>query len=237
MRAGRLGTPVTIGLIALFAALPAAAQTVTLDEGTFRLLVGGREVGTETFSIRQNGSGADAVIIARGRVVVNSDPGARELTSSLQLAGTLRPAAYDVRLEGEDARQIAGRVAGGRFSARVVSSAGENMREYLVSDGAVVVDDGIAHHYYFLARRLGSESSARIPIVIPQDSRQVVAEISAGSGEAVTVGGSSVQGRRITVRPGDGAERIVWVDGEGRVLRVEIAANRFVAERTALPGG
>jgi hypothetical protein len=215
---------------------PVASQTVTLDEGTFRLLIGGREVGTETFSIRQNGSGAEAVIIARGRVVLDSDPGARQLTSSLQLAGgTLRPAAYDVKLEGEDARQIAGRVAGGRFSARIVSSAGENMREYLVSEGAVVVDEGIAHHYYFLARRLGEGASARIPIVVPQDSRQVVAEVTAGAREAVRVGGGSVEGRRLTVRAG-GEERSVWVDDAGRVLRVELG-DRFVAERTAPPGG
>lgn len=238
MTAGRLGTYIGIASLALLTAGPAAAQTVTLDEGTFRLLVGGREVGTETFSIRQNGSGADAVIIARGRVVLDSEPGARQLTSSLQLAGgTLRPAAYDVKLEGADARQIAGRVTGGRFSARIVSSAGENMREYLVSDGAVVIDEGIAHHYYFLARRLGGDASARVPIVIPQDSRQVIAEVTAGAQEAVTVGGGSAQGRRLTVRPGGSAERTVWVDGEGRVLRLEIPGSRFVAERSAPPGG
>lgn len=235
MNAFRLAAHAAFVSMTLVAA-PATAQTVTLDEGTFRLLIGGREVGTETFSIRQNGSGADAVIIARGRVVLDTDPGARQLTSSLQLAGgTLRPAAYDVKLEGADARQIAGRVAGGRFSARIVSSAGENMREYLVSEGAVVVDEGIAHHYYFLARRLGDAGSARIPIVVPQDSRQLVAEVTAGARESVRVGGGSVEGRRLTVSAG-GEDRTVWVDAEGRVLRVELG-DRFVAERTAPPGG
>lgn len=230
--------PVVLGaLAAVLCAASAKAQTVTLDEGTFRLLIGGREVGTETFSIRQNGSGGDAVIIARGRVVLDNDPGARQLTSSLQLAGgSLRPAAYDVKVEGADERQIAGRVAGGRFSARIVSSAGENMREYLVSEGAVVVDDGIAHHYYFLARRLGDQASASIPVVIPQDSRQVIAEVTAGPRESVQVGGTSVQGRRLTVSIG-GNQRTVWVDDEGRVLRVEMAGDRLVAERTAPPGG
>jgi hypothetical protein len=216
--------------LAAVAGAPAGAQTVTLDEGTFRLMVGGREVGTETFSIRQNGSGADAVIIARGRVVLNSN----ETTSSLQLSGgTLRPAAYDVKLEGSEGRQIAGRVVGGRFSARIVSPAGENMREYLVSEGAIVVDEGIAHHYYFLGRRGGD---GRVPIVIPQDSRQVLAEVTVGGMEAVTVGGQSVQARRLTVRPAGGNERVAWLDGEGRVLRVEVPAARYVAERTAPPG-
>jgi hypothetical protein len=45
-----------------------------------------------------------------------------------------------------------------------------------------------------------------------------------------------MQGRRITVRAQDGAERIIWVDPEGRILRLEIPGDRFVAERTAPPG-
>ena len=46
----------------MFAAMAAAviwvgaleAQTTTLDEGSFRISINGKEVGTETFSIRQD---------------------------------------------------------------------------------------------------------------------------------------------------------------------------------------
>src|SRR5512138_500707 len=55
---------------ALLVPLSARAQTSTLDEGAFRLMVDGREVGTETFSIRQSGEGDRAVVIAQGRVVL-----------------------------------------------------------------------------------------------------------------------------------------------------------------------
>src|SRR5687768_16395876 len=106
---------------ALAVAGPARAQTVTLDEGSFRLSLGGREVGTEVFSIRQNGSGQSAVIIAVGRIVLDGDKGPQELSSELQVAGgSLRPAAYEVRVQGADAEQIKGRVVGeiGRASCR-----------------------------------------------------------------------------------------------------------------------
>src|SRR5688572_25011810 len=117
-------------LISALAASPLAAQTVTLDEGSFRISVAGREVGTEVFSIRQNGSGQNAVIIAVGRVLLDGDKGPQELSSELQVAGgTLRPAAYEVKVQGADAEQIKGRVVGGRFSAQIVSPAGEMMRE------------------------------------------------------------------------------------------------------------
>jgi hypothetical protein len=229
----RLQTRSIVLAVALLAiARGADAQTATLDQGTFRVSVGGREAGTETFSIRQSGTGGDAVIIASGRVVVN----AQETTSQAQVSGaTLRPAAYDVTVQADGGQKIAGQVTGGRFTARIVSSAGENMREYLVSEGAILADDGIAHHYYFLARRLDG-GSARVPLLIPRQSRQVWANVSVQGTEAITVGGASVNARRISVQPEGGAERIVWADSEGRVLRVNVPAQQYVAERTTPPG-
>ena len=56
-----LGLPTALG-----------AQTTTLDEGSFRFFLAGREIGTETFNIRQSGTGDDAVIIAQGSVVVDT---------------------------------------------------------------------------------------------------------------------------------------------------------------------
>lgn len=219
-------------LATTMAAAPASAQTVTLDEGTFRVSIGGREVGTERFQIQRNGSGAQAVIIARGRITLD----AQEVTASAQLAGeTLRPAGYEVEVRGGNGEKIQGTVVGGRFSARIQSDAGENMREYLVSEGAVLADEGIAHHYYFVLQRLQG-GSARVPLLIPRESRQVTATVEAAGSEEIRIGGQSVTARKVTVRPAGGAERIVWADAQGRILRVQVPANQYVAERTALPG-
>jgi hypothetical protein len=223
------GLPV---LVALGLALPASAQTVTIDEGTFRVQVGGREVGVETFSIRQNGTGADAVVIAQGRVAL---PEAAEVLANVQFGGTvLRPVAYDVELRGADARRIRAAITGSRASARTVSAGGETMKEYLVSDGAVLLDEGVAHHYYFLARRAAG-GATRIPVIIPRENRQVQATVSAAGEESVTIAGSSVRARKLTVQLPGGDARTVWVDGEGRVLKVEVPAKNYVAVRSALP--
>lgn len=230
----------TLALLAAIlasASLPAAsiAQTVSLDEGAFRIIMGGREVGRETFSIRQSGTGAGAVIIAQGRVVLDTIGGAAELSPSLEVVGaSLRPAAYQVEVRGPDAQRIAGRLVGGRFSARIVSAAGEQMREYLASDGAVLLDETIAHHYYFLARRLDG-APFRVPVIIPRQSRQVSAGVTPRGSENIVIGGERVQARRMSVEPASGAVRHVWVDSQGRVLRVEIPARGYVAERTAVP--
>jgi len=233
MRTVRTGLGV-LGLLAgLAGALP--AQTVTLDEGTFRLMVGGQEAGTENFTIRRNGGGESAVVIATGQVVLDAGRGGQQINADLQVAGpALRPAAYQVKVEGQDAQQIAGRVAGGRFSARIVSSSGEMMREYLASDGAVVADEGVAHHYYFVAQRVGS-AGARVPIIIPRENRQVSAQVSASTKVAINIGGRSVQASRFSVTIAGAPERQVWVDDQGRVLRLEIPARNYVAERTSAP--
>jgi hypothetical protein len=210
----------------------AAAQT-TLDEGTFRLLIAGREVGSETFLIRQTGTGSEAVVIATGRVVLDTTQTRDGIDARLQLAGaTLRPAAYDVMVQGGDT--IRGRVAGNRFNARILSATGERMREYLVSEGALLADEGVAHHYYFLARQ-ATQPTQRMALLVPREGRQVWATVTVSDPERVVVAGEAVMARRIVVAPVGGVERLVWADESGRVLRVEIPERQYVAERTALP--
>ena len=216
-----------------FLAPSLGAQTVTLDEGSYRLSVGGKEVGTEVFSIRQNGTGEAAVIIAVGRIVLDGDHGPQQLNSELQVAGgTLRPAAYEVRVQGADAGQIKGRVVGGRFSAQIVSPAGEMMREYLAGDGAVVVDEGVAHQYFFLARR-AQGNATRVPVIIPRLNKQVVAQVTSGGAEKIAIAGRSFEATKYTITPAGMPARHVWVDAEGRVLRLEIPERNFVAQRVA----
>jgi hypothetical protein len=229
----RLATWVMAAAALLAAGTPATAQTVQLDEGTFRLLVGGREVGVETFSIRRNGDGADAVVIAQGRVVLGN--GGDEVIANVQVAGAgLRPVAYDLELRGGDARRIRGSVTGNRAAARTVSPTGETMREYLVTDGAVVLDDGVAHHYYFIAQRAAAGATST-PIMVPRESRQMQATIALGEQESVSTGGTTISGRRLTVQTAGGDARHVWIDPQGRVLRVEIPARGYVAVRTTPP--
>ncbi len=227
--------PILIPLAGLFP-IAAAAQTVSLDEGTFRLLRRGEEIGTEQFFIRQSGTGGDAVIIAQGTIVLDTTGTMEEIRSTLRVEGQgLRPAAYDVTIRGPNATRIAGRVVGSRFSARILSSGGEQMREYLASQGAALVDEGITHHHYFLAQRPGT-SNARIPIIIPRLSRQVSAQISERDSETIRIGNSAIRARRLVLAPAGAPARHLWVDDRGRVLRLLIPETGYEAVRTSPPG-
>ncbi len=226
--------PLTVALTVTAAPAALRAQGAVLDRGSFRLTLGGQEVGTETFTIRQDGTGPAAITIAQGTVTLDTGSVAQELTSWLRLTpGGGRAAEYRLNIQGSAHEQLTGAMAGGRFSARIVSPAGEMMREYLASDGAVVVDEGIAHQYYFLAQRAGS-STARIPVLVPRESRQVVVTVTPSGSQGLDIGGRHIDARHLVVTGGGQPDHEVWVDGDGRVLRVSIPSSGFVATRTSI---
>jgi hypothetical protein len=142
------------------------------------------------------------------------------------------PVSYEVAIGGDAPRRIVGTVGSGRFSAKIVTPAGEQLREYAASSGATILDEGIAHHYYFLARRT---RSGRIPILIPRENRQVMAQITDRGEEQVSIRDAQVTLYHLVVVPEGGEQRHVWVDSLGRVIRVEIPDRNYLAVRTELP--
>ena len=226
--------PLMVALASATAPATLSGQGAVIDRGSFRLTVAGQEVGTETFTIRQDGTGPTAITVAQGTVTLDTGSVAQELTSWLRLSpGGGRAAEYRLNIQGSAHEQLTGAMAGGRFSARIVSPAGEMMREYLASDGAVVVDEGIAHQYYFLAQRAGS-TSARIPVLVPRESRQVMVTVTPSGSQALDVAGRRIEARHLVVSASGRATQEVWVDAEGRVLRVSVPSSGFVATRTSM---
>lgn len=224
--------PIVVLAVLLGSAPDVVAQTTVMDEGTFRLSVRGTPVGTETFTIRRTGAGPGAAIVAQGRILLDTGEQTRAL---LQVDGPgLRPAAYQIEVTGPDPQTIRGQAAGNRFRAQIVSPTGETMREYLISDGAIILDDGVAHHHYFIAAR--AATGGAIPIIVPAQNRQVTGTIRDAGQEAIDIGGQRVSGRRLVFEPAGMPARTLWVDSEGRVLRLSIPDHGYTAERTALPG-
>lgn len=217
--------------LAALSALPLAAQTV--DEGTFNVRIDGQSVGTEEFSIRHNGTGANQETIATGRVQLRLPSGTLVITPRLRATGPgADPVAYQVDVGGDAPRKIIGTVGSGRFSARISSPSGEQLREYVASTGAVVLDDGVAHHYHLLAQR---SRSGQVPVLVPRENRQVVATVTSRGEQTVEIDGTPVRATQLLVQLAGGGERRVWVDGGNRVLRVEIPERNYIAVRSAAP--
>lgn len=231
LRLHRALTFTALTLLPLASASAAAPQTSTVDEGSFRITVRGSTVGTETFTIRRSGSAANATTVAQGRISLDSGDQTRTV---LQLQGpTLRPSAYQIETTGHDPQNITGRAAGNRFRATIVSNSGERMREYLIDDDAVILDDRVAHQHHFLAAAV--DGSGSVPIIVPRQSRQVTARIQDHGVESIRVADAQVEAHRLSIEIDGMDSRTLWVDHDHRVLRLQIPQQDFTAERTTLP--
>lgn len=223
-----------VGTMALPKTSP--AQAGILDEGTFRISIAGRDVGSETFTIRRTGSDSQAPIDARGNTTLEVGGETEEMISALQVSGgTLQPTGYNARIRVDSREErIAGRLTSGRFTSRITSPTGEELREYLTSAGAVLVDQGFIHQFYFLARRI-REGAERVPLIIPRQGRQVTATVQSLGTGIITIGGQRLDALHYLVEAPALDPVHLWVDDQSRILRVEIRARNLTATRTTPP--
>jgi len=223
------------GLLLFSSALEGAAQGVTVDQGTFRILSNGTEVGTEEFLIRRAGSGADQQVIATAEIQLRVPEGNTSLVPLLQASGgDMAVSAYQIKVSGATQEEVVMELGAGRYLSRVRSERGEREREYRAATGTILLDPGIAHQYYFLAARL-SNGTATVPAISPREGRQFELRVSTVStATAVALVEGSVQGRHLRIE-GDGRVRDLWVDSSGRVLRVEDPDRGFTAVRLRAP--
>jgi hypothetical protein len=213
----------------------AFAQVTTVDEGSFTITRGGTKltdrIGQESFSIRRTrGPGGD-VVVANATVTFDTE----HLAPALRTDTSFSPLAYQVEVKtGADVERLRGRIGGGRFSAQLKNAKGESSKEYIVSDGALILDDDIFHQYYFLVQRARG-GAATIPVVIPRRNTQETMRIQPGANEQVRVGTTSVEARHYTIQEPGGGTRQLWADSQGRILKVQLDATNITATRDELP--
>lgn len=214
---------------------PLAAQVVTVDEGTFTVSRGSQRIGREDFSIRRTPGAEGAPVMVASATVIY---GERRLSPALRANADGMPLAYqvDVQVGAETRERFRGEAGRGRFRATMRTPGGDSSKEYVVTDGALILDDDVFHQYFFLAQRPRGGS---VPVVVPQRNVQVTVTVENKGADPVTIAGQSIPATRLVVREqGSGAAagaRDVWVDAQGRVLRVRIADRNIDALRDDPP--
>lgn len=228
--------------IAMLATVPVVAQAAVSaddsavsanDSGTFRISIEGKHVGTEDFFISQIGTGPTTVTTASGRVdriLRDEDFG---LTPHIRASGVeAAPTSYTVDISGDSPRRITAAIGGGRVSAKIITADGEQLREYVASQRAVILENGVAHHYSLMARRL---HEGRVPVIVPRENRQIIATVVDKGEDRIEIDGQEIQLTHLVVRPPGEDDRHIWVDASNRVLKVKIPQKDYVAERTEIP--
>ena len=208
-------------------------QSVVVDEGTFSIQLAGVDAGTEQFTIRRAGIGDEATVIAQAVIHLDRGDGATELRPLLR---TLLPGGdlsdYQLKVSGAESAELSLWLDGRHYAARIRNAAGEEEREFLARPGTHLLEEGVAHHYYFLK---DARDGSRVPVLEPRTRKQPQLVASAAGEEEIRVGTVRVRARRVTFSAGEDA-RTVWFDAQGRVLRVEIPGKGYLAQRQDLVG-
>jgi len=218
------------GLALLSLALPAAAQVAVVDEGSFTISHNGTRIGREEFAIRRTPNPGGDVLVANATVVYTD----RRLSPALQTDAAGAPLRYQVEVSaGADVHErLQGRVGRGRFSAQLRTPRGESAREYVVADGALILDDDVFHQYYFVAR---AGRTGAVPVVVPRRNVQVTMRVDNEGADVVAISGDRVPATRYVMTEPDGAARRIWVDAQGRVLKVTLESRGITATRDDPP--
>ncbi len=221
-----------IGLATLLLALgtlPLSGQVVVLDEGSFRLHVDGSPVGTETFSIRRVGLGNEAELIAVSQV--QYDDGSLVMRPTLSTDAAFRPVRYENQVSGLRESTVVLALAGRRYTATVVSAQGEAASEFRAAPRTLIVAPRVATLYYFLSPLLG-EVGVEISGIEPEQGGRPAFLLASVTSERRAHGDETLSMRLATLQSGADVRRI-WFDEQGRVMRVEVPSQGFVAVRVA----
>lgn len=234
-------SPLGLPIVAIFAfivvqasgsASRLAAQAVVVDEGSFSISHHGEPAGREEFFIRKRTDAAGSYL-ANATVELWAWGGERTLSTLLTAhAPGGSSLGYELSVtEAEAPFRIAiPVVAAPRFTSHYVSANGQETREYAGEPGTRILEAFVAHHHFALASLdLGSS----VPVIVPGEKTAGHLRLSDSEEVEIVVGGLAVRTRKLSLA-GLGGERLIWFDALGRVIRTEIPALGYAAERTDL---
>jgi hypothetical protein len=209
-------------------------QTVAVDEGVFRITLNGEIVGREDFSVHRVGLGTEARLILRATVEMDL-PGGRQLMVPGIMATGLRMSVmdYEMKKTGVNTSETYVRRVDQRFLARIISPAGEDVREYRAGPGSIILDRFVAHQHHLLLPYLEDPASHSLTVLFPETGEQSRMTFSFVGDDEVRVGTGLVQARHYQLEGGE-ASRHLWYDTQNRILRVEIPELGYTAERESL---
>jgi hypothetical protein len=221
-----------LGAVVLFATpLEAWGQSsAVVDEGTFMVTRKGAPIGRESFRIKREPAPGGQVYRAQGESSLGGD----RISSSLGTDSAGVPVSYEssLRQNGQLVQRIQGRGRPGRFSVLAQTKSGESAREYVLHDGALLIDEDVFHHSYFVPF---AAQHADLTIIAPRSAQQARVRLEEQGPEDVEIAGRSIPGRRFAVIGANGVRREVWIDEKGRLLKVSIPEKGLVALRDDPP--
>ncbi len=145
------------------------------------------------------------------------------------------PVSYeaDAAQKGQFTQKTQGRGRPGRFSVLTTTATGrESAREYLLDRGALLLDENVFHQFFFISL---ARDHAQANVISPSVSRQTRFQLEHRGADTVEVAGRLIPSQHFALTGAAGGTREVWVDGQGRILKVLVEERGLVALRDDPP--
>jgi len=205
-----------------------------IDEGVLVVRVDTQEVARESFRLSHGRLSrgetgwtlATSIRYDRSRPVV-------VLAPILEVSADTMPATlqYDVADPRQPSR-ILGELGRGRFTVRLVARATERAREFSTGQHAVVLDDSVFALYLFAAWRAAS-APRPLTAIFPRALRRDDVQVQDHGQASTALNRDPARLRHITVE-GGGPETVhLWLDDNGRLMKLEIPSRHLTVERLA----
>lgn len=211
-----------------------------IDEGVLVVRRDSQEVARETFRLRERrpGDPAGGWLLDASARWPGTGGRTTALTPVLELAADTAPAAlaYDVFADGKSER-ITGQPGLGRFTLRYLLPGVERSRELPGGPHIVIADDSVFSLFLVVAWHAphGADSGATlVTAILPRVAGRATLTLTDLGIAATTVNRDPAMLRHILIAGGPMGPVHVWLDRDGRLMKVEMPDRSLRAER--LPG-
>jgi hypothetical protein len=220
--------------ISLLGAAPQSAQSIAADKGKLRILLGGKEVGTETFELAPSGS----FWTERGETVIRVPGGAESRAiGQVRMMSDGTPVHYEWTCEGmcgadQTSTKASGMVDFQNGTAKTSVNLGAKeplLQDFMFASPRVaILDNNLYDQYGFLAMLYdwNAAGTQTFPVLIPQERTPGTITIESLGSSAAS--GGQIAGLR--VRSAD-LEIHAFFDARRRLMRLEVPDANVVVVR------
>jgi hypothetical protein len=219
-----LGTRIAWLILVSAGGIQTAAKDAVQEQGEFKILVDGKEIGTERYVLAVAGESASSTSILDVKNPANA--GKKEhMESKLDMDGQFRPLNYRLTKDVDGKKlSIVGFFSPNQAMFEYSSGTVPIKKGLLVGNDYTILDTNLFHHFVFLVRLFKFDSKEKIQrfeVVIPQAIDSGILKVSEMDRETLVVKGKKTETRRLQID--SGALLIhLWIDKQRVLQRISV---------------
>jgi hypothetical protein len=194
------------------------------DQGSFKILFNGEQIGEEKFQIVADASHFKAFAEIRLTVEREKDRATFTIKPTLQFTKAFEPISYQVIQEsGSNRMRAQVNFKPGRSEAVYETEQQKDPREIELKSDVLVLDDNVFHHYILLAKRYDFLKGGvqEFSAFIPQQFLAGSISVEDKGMEKVTLGGSTVPLQHLFVDSGE-LQFSLWLNERHELLKISV---------------